>query len=77
MIEARDDLFMHQLIKAIKIDCTLPCAAGDGDQDDIIVPMPIWIIAFAEGSPILFGRELICVEPMSGAKTIAPGHMYL
>ena len=77
MIEALDDLLIDDLIEPIKIARILCYPARNRDQHDIIVPMPVWIITFAERGPILFGRELIRVEPMGGAKTIAPGHMHL
>jgi hypothetical protein len=37
----------------------------------------IWIVTFSKHSPILFRRKEIRVQPVGGAKSIAPRHVYL
>lgn len=77
MIETLDDLLVDYVVKPVQVAPIHHRSTLDCDQHYIVMPVTVRVITFSERCPILFGREQIGVKSMSGAKAIAPGHMYL
>jgi hypothetical protein len=74
MVESSDDGLVHHVVELFEVVCFPVPAALDRDQHDVVVPMPVRVVALSEDSLIGLRRKPIGVQPMGGAKPIAPGH---
>jgi hypothetical protein len=75
MVESRDYLLSHNPIQLIEVQASIGRGlnrALDRDQHDIVMPLPVGIIALPEYSQIFFWREMIRVQPVRRAESISP-----
>jgi len=77
MIEPLNNPLVDQLVETSEVTSLFSFSALYSDQHDIVMPMPVRIITFSERRPVLFGRQLVRVKPVCGAKPIAPCHIDL
>ena len=74
MIKPSDNGVVHCSIELFKVANLINGSGFDRNQDDIVVTVAVWIVAFPEGGLILFQRKPIGMKPVGGAKPIASGH---
>ena len=71
MVEAGHHFALEDILQFGEIEdhsCAGIRFAGDGDFENVVVPVAVRIIAFAEDALILGGREFRIVIKMSGGK---------
>ncbi len=72
MIEASDDVFIHDLVKPRNVrDCLGPAARSYCHENDVIVAVSIGVVALPEGSAVLFRGQVFGVQPMCCTEPIS------
>ena len=74
VIKARDDSLRHDSIKLREIKSLAvspPSTSSHGNEDNIVMPMPVRIITLPKCRPVFFRRQLIRVQSMGGTESIS------
>jgi hypothetical protein len=61
MIKARDNRFLNHLIEVIELIDLLSRLTLDRDQHDVVVAVPVGIVALPERRPVLLRSQKISV----------------
>jgi hypothetical protein len=77
MIKARDNRLLNHSIEVLELINFLSRLTLDRDQHDVVMTVPIGVVALSERRPVLLRSQKISVQSMGGTEAIASGKAHV